>query len=321
MFSNLPTKEGAMSPRVIGLVLLLGACGAPLQASDESAATAKVPAPAYDSEGPVPYVVYPASVDGKFLVAVYQPTSSGAHPVVLLAAGFLQTASAYAPYARRLASYGITAVLRDDPGLLADAAGVASDLAYVVTTWLPAENGRLFSPLARHVDLAHVGLAGHSKGGQAALLAAEVLPGRVRAALALDPVDSGGSARGGLGALGIATAFLGETTDATGGILGVPCAPAADNYQVLFGDAASPSVAITIVGADHGQFEDPLFCAFCGLCTAGSSSAGAVLGLARRYATAFFARELLGDASVGATFAGVGAATDEAAGAIQLTAK
>jgi hypothetical protein len=47
----------------------------------------------------------------------------------------------------------------------------------------------------------------------------------------------------------------------------------------------------------------------------------AVLDLAVRYLTAFFARELLGDSSVGAQFQGAGAPADEAAGVIQLVSK
>jgi hypothetical protein len=40
-----------------------------------------------------------------------------------------------------------------------------------------------------------------------------------------------------------------------------------------------------------------------------------------RYLTAFFARQLLGDASVGAAFQGAGAAQDEAMNLIQLVSK
>lgn len=308
-----------MRRRAIGLALLLGACGAPPPNIDD--ATAAASAPAYAVDGPQRYAVYPASVDARFAVVVYQPLGAGVHPVVLFSAGFLQPAAAYDAYGRRLASYGVIAILRDDPGLLADAAGVARDLQYTITTWLPAQHANLFSPLHGHVDLAHVGVAGHSKGGQAALLAAETLPGRVQAAAGVDPVDSGGAARAGIAALGIATALLGETTDGAGGVLGVPCAPAADNYQALFAAAPSPSAAITVVGADHTQFEDPLHCVLCGFCTPGSARADAVLDAARHYLTAFFARELLGDASVGPTFAGAGATADEAAGVIALTSK
>jgi hypothetical protein len=46
-----------------------------------------------------------------------------------------------------------------------------------------------------------------------------------------------------------------------------------------------------------------------------------VLDDAIRYLTAFFARELLGDSSVGALFQGAGAPADEASGAITMVSK
>ncbi len=101
----------------------------------------------------------------------------------------------------------------------------------------------------------------------------------------------------------------------------MPCAPAADNFLVLYGDAASPAVAITAVDADHTMFEDPAHCTFCTLCTAGTANAATVLATAVKYMTAFFARQLLGDATVGASFQGAGEAQDVAAGLIDIVAK
>jgi hypothetical protein len=46
-----------------------------------------------------------------------------------------------------------------------------------------------------------------------------------------------------------------------------------------------------------------------------------VLATAVKYLTAFFARQLLGDAPVGAAFQGAGEAQDVAAGIIDLVAK
>ena len=53
----------------------------------------------------------------------------------------------------------------------------------------------------------------------------------------------------------------------------------------------------------------------------GTANQQVVLRYAVRYLTAFFARELLGDASVGKTFQGAGATADEAAGLVQITSK
>jgi hypothetical protein len=58
----------------------------------------------------------------------------------------------------------------------------------------------------------------------------------------------------------------------------------------------------------------------CFICTPfGTAANQVVLGYSVRYLTAFFARELLGDVSVGETFDGAGAQADVASGLIQIT--
>ena len=174
------------------------------------------------------------------------------------------------------------------------------------------------SPLHGLVDASRIGLAGHSRGAQIALLAAEGLPRRVSGVFGLDPVDfSFGAPKAGakLANIGIPVAFIGETVDK------FSCAPAWFNYQALYDAAASPAVAITALDADHTMFQDPANCNFCSLCTAGTADPSTILGYSVRYLTAFFARELLGDTSVGAAFEGAGATADVKAGLIQITSK
>jgi hypothetical protein len=69
------------------------------------------------------------------------------------------------------------------------------------------------------------------------------------------------------------------------------------------------------------MFGSPNNCSLCSLCTAGTASQTLVESTAVRYLTAYFARQLLGDASVGATFAGAGASEDVAAGTVQIESK
>ena len=112
------------------------------------------------------------------------------------------------------------------------------------------------------------------------MLAGESLQGKILGVFGLDPVDTSTNnveARTNIATIGVPLAFIGETTDGSGGVLGMSCAPAADNFMVLYGDAASPAVAITALGADHTQFEDPANCTFCTLCTAGTAKAATVL--------------------------------------------
>jgi hypothetical protein len=257
----------------------------------------------YDTDGPEPYtqMALTAAGNGKSVpITVYVPSTSGPRPLVMLSSGLQQPAAAYAPYARRLASWGVIAVLRDDPGVLAQSQSVADDIAFVVG-WLP-------TALPGRVDAARVGLAGHSRGGMASLLAAEgALHGQLRGFFGLDPVDNAGAAAAALGTIAIATAFLGETTDGGGSMA---CAPSDQNYHVLYAAAPSPSLELTALGADHTQFEDPASCAFCTLCTKGTADSAGVLRYSTRLLTAFFARELLGDARLDATLAAARSPSD-----------
>jgi hypothetical protein len=90
---------------------------------------------------------------------------------------------------------------------------------------------------------------------------------------------------------------------------------------MLYGAASSPIVAITAINADHTMFELPSACSFCTFCTAGTANQTQVIAYAERYLMAFFARELLGDTSVGSAFAGAGASQDVAAGLVSIQSK
>lgn len=258
----------------------------------------------YDVDGPESYTQL-SLMAGSVAVVVYLPATSGARPAVVLTPGLQQPGAAYAGYAKRLASWGIIAVTRDDPGIAAQPQSVADDITAIVA-WLPTA-----AALAGRVDTTRVGLAGHSRGGMASLLA---LGGGVaaRAFFGIDPVDNNGAARAKLPALTVATVFLGETVD------GGDCAPTAQNYDALFAAAPSPSLAITAVGADHTQFEDPASCAFCTLCTAGTAAGANVRRYSTRYLMSFFARELLADTRIDAT---LNSAADVAAGLVQAKSK
>ncbi len=304
------------------------AASPPPEAGSASSEAGDAGATRYDQDGPIAFTTSTAMVQNgadSFTLNIYLPSSAGLHPVVSLTPGLQQPSSAYAPYAERLASYGIVVLIRDDPGLFTQSQVIGSDVAYVVMTWLPAQNGDSTSPLHGQVDLTKVGLTGHSRGGQATLLAAEgALLGHVVAWIGIDPddpgtidgfVESAMTAVGSLGTLGIPTAFLGAQVTTF-------CTPANINYQVLYAAAPSPSVLVTALNASHTEFEVQSACVECALCTPmGTANPQVVLDYAVRYLTAFFARELLGDTSVGATFQGAGASADEAAGLVQVTSK
>jgi hypothetical protein len=271
----------------------------------------------YDHDGAEPFSTSSATLTNAgrtFTENIYMPTSAGAHPAVSISPGLLQTSAAYAPFATRLASYGIAVLIRDDPGALTVTTDVEADVEYAVGTWMP-------TALAGKVDLTRVGLAGHSRGGKTTLLAAERgLKGKVVAWFGLDPVDTsalsgGAQARDTLATIGIPTVYLAAQVSST-------CSPAADSSDMLFGLSPSPSVKIVAVNAGHTELQDQSACTECSLCTpAGTADPAVVLAYAVRYLAAFFARELLQATNVGATFEKVGAPADVAANRILLDAK
>jgi len=251
---------------------------------------------------------------GNLTLTIYLPGGAGPHPVVVLSPGFQQPRAAYAPYGERLASHGILTVIHDDPGFTVNSVATAARITQLVTTWLAAEHAKASGPLAGKLALDKVGLLGHSRGGQAGLLAAtDGLKGKLKGYFGLDPVDTqmgvgaGDRARVALPTIAIPTVFLGETLD------GAPipfsfqaCAPAADNYAVLHAAAPSPSLLLTAVGADHYDFEDTSLAFGTTFCHSGPADSGQVLAMAVTLATGFFARELL-LAPVGAGLEGAGA--------------
>jgi hypothetical protein len=278
----------------------------------------------YGTNGPVSYTTAALPVTNgsdSFTVNVWVPSTSGTHPVVSFSPGLEQPSAGYTPYATRLASWGFVVLMRDDPGILVSGDTVASDLAYTVGTWLPAQSAMSGSALYGKADLTHVGLAGHSRGGQTTLVAAEGgLLGKVEAWVGLDPVNTAYSAgtapAANLPSIGIPTFYIGAG-------IATNCAPVGDDYQTLYAVSPSPSIAMTVAGAAHPQFEDVGDCSACVLvCSpAGTANSQTVLDDAIRYLTAYFARELLGDSSVGALFQGAGAPVDEASGAITIESK
>ena len=255
-----------------------------------------------------------ASLAGsQFTITIYIPAGAGPFPVVAISPGFGQPGTAYTPYADRLASFGIAVLLRDDPGFSTASTTAAEQLTDEIKTWLPAENAKAAGPLFGKVDLTKVGLMGHSRGGQASLLAATgELHGKIASFFGLDPVDTsagGATSRGALPTIGIPTAFMGETLDGTSIFgFGMACAPTADNYAVLYGVAPTPSLLLTVNNAAHFDFELRSKAVGAGICATGTADATQVLDLAVALSTGFFARELLGKSAVGVALDGAGAA-------------
>lgn len=239
-----------------------------------------------------------AATGNEFAVYAAFPQGDGPFPIVLVAHGFQLPGSQYKGYARHLASHGYVAVIPEYPTSFLGLSHVdAAEDVLASLDWALEE-----PTLGSIVDPTLVGTTGHSLGGKLAFLTAS-MDDRVKAAIALDPVD------GGMGCSAqdcpdvssampaIPTAMLGETLDATGNLQA--CAPAADNYTTFYAGASNPSLEVTVAGANHMSFLDDL--ASCGItcsfCNDPTAENDAVTSLARAFVVAFFQRRLRGDAS------------------------
>ncbi|MCC6523390.1 MAG: hypothetical protein IT373_12095 [Polyangiaceae bacterium] len=262
-------------------------------------------APDPNLDGPYTY----AELDAGFTVAATghqvaihcaYPTAgpdAGPYPVVVFGHGFQLPPSQYYGYVRRLASFGYVALTVDFPaGFVGNKhTDNARDLVAGLDWAAQAPE------LAGKADTTHAGASGHSLGGKAALLGA-TYDARIDAAIALDPVDSAMQCSAQdcpdvsalMPGLAIPTGFVGELTDATGGFQA--CAPAADNYTTFYAGAQSPSLEVTVVGANHMSFlDDVASCGFtCSFCNAATLDNATVNGLGRAYVVAFYERWLRG---------------------------
>ncbi|MBK8996801.1 MAG: dienelactone hydrolase family protein [Myxococcales bacterium] len=238
--------------------------------------------------------------------------SSATAPVVLIAHGFQLPAKQYYGYADRLASHGFIACTADFPaGFSADHAANAQDISGALD-WVLVQSVTTGSPLQGRVNIDQIGVMGHSLGGKVSVLAAKK-DVRMKAVLGLDPVDTAVMCdatkcpdASDAQPLGIPTAYLGETLDGSAGLGGQACAPTADNFQTFYAKAGSPSLEVTLNGANHMSFiDDVASCGFaCGARPGhllakqarGERVRGATAGgsLSRRQPVAFFGRHLRG---------------------------
>lgn len=283
------------------LVLAVAACGTSTNPTGVDAPSANLDArhdasarvdPADDGAFAVAMTTasIPGAMQGRTLPAtVFAPTTGAMHPLVVVSAGFQMDRVQYTSYAHHLATWGFIVVLADyaDRGFFADHAKLAADITAVID-WA----------IANHtVDAQRIAVAGHSLGGKLSVFAASQDP-RIRAVVAWDPVDSSNPSvvPEKIPNLTAAIAVIGETTNAGGG--GMPCAPAAENYQQFYAAAPIPAIAITIAGADHMDWVDDPSCGFCGFCAPGTIAPELVHKVTRRLDVAWLRRQLDGDASM-----------------------
>ena len=196
----------------------------------------------------------------------------------------------YASYAKHLASWGFAVVLTDyaDNSFLPDHAKMAADIKAVID-WAVANTG---------TD--KVAVAGHSLGGKLSTFAGS-LDARVQAVIGWDPVDSNNPSvvPEKMSSVHAAVAVIGETTNGSGGVGGMACAPSADNFQQFYLAAASPAYQLTVSGADHMDWLDNPNCGFtCSACTAGTAEPELSRKATRRVNVAWLRRVFLADTAM-----------------------
>jgi pimeloyl-ACP methyl ester carboxylesterase len=169
---------------------------------------------------------------------------TGGDRVLVLLPGFITPARSYAGLVSPLVAGdpGLRVVVpqlyRIGPGVLTGHYSVAQEVVEAV---------------ALVTDLAWQGvpvwLAGHSRGGQAAWLAAEVLEERARPAglVLIDPVDNAGS-----GSVAVRPPRFSMECLVIGAGIGSRCAPAAVNHE-RFAAAAPRRIHATVQGCGHAD--------------------------------------------------------------------
>jgi dienelactone hydrolase len=267
-----------------------------------------------NADGPFAYAEKDATTtitatgDSVAVHAAY-PTAAGAYPVIVFAHGFQLSPSLYKSYLQRLATFGYVALSVDFPTsfLGNDNPAEAKDLVGGID-WAKAD-----ATIGPVVDVTTAGMTGHSLGGKLALLAATTDP-RVKASIVLDPVDGGGptgctapkcvTVADLMPSLKIPTGFLGETTDATGSFQA--CAPAASNYTTFYAKTSTPSLEVTVTGANHMSFVDDVTACgtTCSVCNAATAPNAQVNAMAKAYVVAFYERWLRGKTAYDAYLTG-----------------
>ncbi len=228
----------------------------------------------------------------------------GPFPLIIVSSGYQLARTQYAIYCQHLATWGYVCVTHDYAAS-GNHQAKAREVGQIITWAQSAASG-----FATRIAGQPIGAAGHSLGGKVTINAA-ILDNRIKAAVGWDPVDAlpPFSTDGSMsvtpemmGNLRVPTAVLGELGDSSGGLGGMACAPAADNYQKYFETAcqAPARLEVTIAMADHMDWiGDRGSCGLaCLACTSGQTPEATVQTITKRVTTAWFERHLRNNAAV-----------------------
>lgn len=222
----------------------------------------------------------------------------GPFPLVIVSSGYQLARGQYAIYCQHLASWGYVC-LTHDYAASGNHQAKAREVGKIIDWALSPASG-----LAARIQADAIAAAGHSLGGKVTINAA-ILDSRIKAVVGWDPVDAlppfgnDGSLSVTpelMGGLHAPLAVLGELTDAAGGLGGMSCAPAADNFQKFFEAACQvpARLEVTVAMADHMDWiGDRATCGLaCVVCNNGQTPEATVQTITKRVTTAWFERHL-----------------------------
>lgn len=208
---------------------------------------------------PIPGTTAPVELD------IYTPLTPARYPLIVFQHGFAGSIKAYETIAEHLASHGFVVVLPQmyPPGDFAAAPTPEAEaaLAVQVLAWVEA-NVNAYIPVTADTSL--LGLAGHSRGGQAAYRMVLELSAKAKALAGVDPVD-------GLEIFGqtpvvngpltfdIPTYILGTglgPVEVGGGGPVASCAPAEIGYNHFYENNPSPSWLVVATTHGHADMID-----------------------------------------------------------------
>lgn len=239
-------------------------------------------------------VHYPATAAG-----TNQPVATGRFPAIAFGHGFFQATSKYTSTSNHLASWGFVVVVPTTQGGLSPSHSAFADDLNTGLTWLVAQDGTAGSRFRDHISTASLGVAGHSMGGGAAVLAAARNP-KITAVSTYAAAETNPSAKAAAATLAAPAQFLAGSQDTI--------TPVADHQRPMF-TAKPPSKQLrTITGGSHCGFMDSsgLFC------DNGSITRAAQLTAAKRVMTSWFRHYLAEDAAARDFVWGQPARTDPA---------
>ncbi len=221
--------------------------------------------------------------DGDFPIVVYRPAGVTAPaPAVVFLPGRFAPEAQYESYGRLLATRGQVVVMRGRYSWFHPDATLAKE-AVALGQWLANQP---------YVDSTRIGVAGHSMGARAAIVAAVDDP-HFHAVVAIDPGGAAsipvldhviGKLRAPLLLIGAEVAWQGWKI----------CAPRDTNYEHYFERAPVGTVELTLLGADHVQVMDEPDAFGQGICRVGTADSRVVRTNSRRATLQFFEEHLRG---------------------------